>query len=518
MAVSQKLTLNQLENQGNNYQVNVLWTSAQTGASYNNVTRTAYLYYSVNGGEETVVTVKYTLPLRTEKVILNLTIVVPPAEEGTATLNVRTWMDTHISAGVVTLVEELELKPVESTMTAADAAIGTVIPVKIHSSSTEHTHSVRYEFGAKSGYLTETGGVSAEEIILAVTDIPFLLPESFYEEIPDARSGVCQLSCTTYAGDTQVGEPQQATFTVSADGSQCSPTVSGSVVDVNPQTLAITGNENQLIRYHSTALCTITPELKNYASVDKQWINGVELEQGSNEISIDKVEQEQVMFAVADSRGFRAEAAGAISLIPYRHLTMSASAERDDPTSGNATLRCSGLFYRGNFGDGTQNNTLTFQYKIGAGEFITAAADYSVGAPSVDSYSAALKLSGLSYQNTHTITVRVSDKLETVEKRLTLKKGVPVFDWGENDFKFNVPVTIEGEKNYAGKLLDVKGLLNAETLTVGGMPLNYVLYPVGGVFITYDPDADPNDIFGGAWESVNNSQILGDGYRWVRKA
>ena len=48
------------------------------------------------------------------------------------------------------------------------------------------------------------------------------------------------------------------------------------------------------------------------------------------------------------------------------------------------------------------------------------------------------------------------------EKTLTLKKGVPVFDWGEEDFRFHVPVEMPA-------------------LTVNGVPLaDYIRAIVAG--------------------------------------
>lgn len=495
MAVSQKLTLTQLENQGGNYQVGVLWTSTQTGPSYNNVARTAYLYYSINGGEENAVAVQYALPVRTEKVILNITIDVPPVENGTAKLSVRTWMDTRISAGVVTLTEELELRPVASTITAEDAFIGSSTLVKIHSSNVEHTHSIRYSFGAQTGYLTEDGGVSETKVTLASNEVLFAVPESFYEEIPDSVYGTVDLLCTTYAGNNQIGEPQQASFNVLVDDGICSPFIGGTVKDANNTTLALTGDENTLIRYHSTARCTITPEAQCSATIKTKWINGIEVTDDALELP--NIEQDQVVFKIEDSRGFQAETVNQLDLIPYRHLSLAASIERDDPTSGNATLQYSGVFYRGSFG--AVNNDLTFEYKIGSGEYQTADIDHTVN---LDRYTAVLNLSGLEYNRVYTIIARVSDKLETVEKKLTLKKGVPVFDWGENDFKFNVPVNVDAQ-------LDVK------SLTIGGVPLYHYFFPIGSVFITYNLETDPNEYFGGAWEQVFTGQT-NDGIRWKR--
>jgi len=445
MAVSQKLTLTQLESQGYHYQVRVLWLSNQTGSSYNDRERTAYLYYSINGGAENTVAVQYTLPLRTEKVILETVISVPQLPDGTATLAVRTWMNTHISAGVVELSETMEMEPTASTITASDAWIGSASAVKIYRSSIAHTHSVRYVFGDQTGYLTENGSTTAEEILLTAENIPFVIPESFYAQIPNDTQGTCYLYCTTYVDGTQVGEVQEASFTALANEELCMPLVTGTVVDVNEITTALTGDERVLVRYHSNALCTITPEAQHYASIKKMWVDAIELTEPT--WMLPSIKQEFVMFFAQDSRGYSNAFLCDYVYIPYTHLTSTPQVERDDPTSGNATLRYTGLCFSGSFGEA--ENDLSFAYQIDSGEFIPAEIEYSV---TEGRYTAVAKLTGLDYRKVYTITARVSDRLETVEKKLTLKKGVPVFDWGEEDFVFHVPVTIEGDLKVTGSL------------------------------------------------------------------
>ena len=60
-----------------------------------------------------------------------------------------------------------------------------------------------------------------------------------------------------------------------------------------------------------------------------------------------------------------------------------------------------------------------------------------------NTYTASADLTGLDYQNQYNISVSVVDKLSSVTKTVTVKKGIPVFDWGESDFAFHVPVNFE---------------------------------------------------------------------------
>ena len=67
--------------------------------------------------------------------------------------------------------------------------------------------------------------------------------------------------------------------------------------------------------------------------------------------------------------------------------------------------------------------------------------------------AATISLSDLDYTKAFAFEVVVSDKIATVTKAVTLPKGIPVFDWGENDFNFNVPVKIAGSLTIGGKTI-----------------------------------------------------------------
>lgn len=119
MAVSQNLTLTEskVDNASNTSEVTIKWTSTQSGDSWNGYTRTAYYYVSINGEAETKHSVSYILPQSTTATIVNTTITVPHKNNGTATIAVRTWMDTSISAGVVELNKSLTLTTIPRAST-----------------------------------------------------------------------------------------------------------------------------------------------------------------------------------------------------------------------------------------------------------------------------------------------------------------------------------------------------------------------------------------------------------------
>ena len=325
----------------------------------------------------------------------------------------------------------LDTIPRASTIGATDSNIGSVSMIVVSRKSAAYTHSVMFRFGTVIGYITEDGGISANEVTLSAVSIPFKVPDSFYGQIPDAPSGVCTLTCRTYSGNTQIGEAQPATFIATAAEALCKPVVSGTVVDSNAATKALTGDSSKLVRFMSTALCTISAEARNGASISRKTIGGAVISGDTR--SIPEVETGNILFEAVDSRGYATRIPVTASLVPYIKLTNNAVVNRTDPTSGNAVLSLRGACFCGSFG--TADNAVTAKYSINGGAEISVTPVMADGAYSLD-----IALSGLDYTRQHTIEVTVSDKLDSQPKTLTLKRGIPVFDWGENDFAFNVPV------------------------------------------------------------------------------
>lgn len=335
---------------------------------------------------------------------------------------------------------DLDTIPRASTIGAADANIGSNTTIVVNRKSTAYTHSIAYKFGSLSGYVTADGKTSSSESKYSATTISFAIPTSFYAQIPNAKTGTCTLTIKTYSGSTQIGDAQTCTLTITAPQAACAPSVSGAVVDSNDATIALTGDDSKLVRYYSTAMCTITAKAKNSATISAKKIGGAAVSGDTR--SIQNVEQNTVSFYAKDSRGYEATANVGFTLIPYVLLTNNSSGQRTDPTSGNAKLTIKGDFFNGSFG--SVDNALSVKYRIA-----TAGGSYGdyvdvEPAKNGNSYSATVPLSGLDYESEYTIQIVAADKLASVTKTVTIRRGIPVFDWGENDFEFHVPVYVGG--------------------------------------------------------------------------
>ena len=327
-------------------------------------------------------------------------------------------LDTIPRASTITCdgVTEIESKPV----------------IKISRKSDSFTHTILYKFGSVSGtVLTKTTGTTISG---------WTIPSSFYAQIPNSQTGEGTLTCITYNGSTQVGDPKTCALKVKTNEAKCKPTVSGSVVDTNNTTIALTGNKEILVRYASTALCTLTATLNNSAgSIKDKTINNVAI--SGNTLTITNVGTSTFDFYAKDSRGYHNTdkvVKPADKFIAYISLTNDATISRDEPTNNKAILQIKGNYFAGSFG--AKSNTLTVKYKQAGGNYVSVT-------PTIkdNKYSATVTLSDLDYTKAFDFEVVVSDAINTITKPLTLQKGIPVFDWGENDFNFNVPVTMKGK-------------------------------------------------------------------------
>ena len=390
----------------------------------------------------------YRIELRNGTVIASGTRVFTHEDDGTRSFSVS------IQGGIYTYAVNvsgsktftLDTIPRASSISCTTANIESNPTITISRASSSFTHTIAYQFGTLSGTIaTKTSATSITS---------WQIPASFYTQIPDAKTGWGTLTCQTYSGSTLIGT-SSCEFTVTTDEVKCKPTVSGTVVDTNADTIALTGNKDILVRYCSTALCTLATTLnKNAGSIKTKTINNVAI--SGTTLSIPNVEVSTFDFYAKDSREyFNSDkvAKTTAQFIAYIPLTNDATIYRDEPTNGKATLKIEGNYFAGSFG--ATSNTLTIQYRQGDGNYVSVTPTISN-----NKYSATVSLSGLDYTKSFNFEVVVRDRVTSVPKPLTLQKGIPVFDWGENDFKFNVPVTINGV-NILEKLAELESRISS---------------------------------------------------------
>lgn len=243
MSVNQTLTLEQIGQSitNNTSKVRIKWTSQQTGSSYNNAPGDkAYYYITINGGTETEHTVAFTLPQNTTKTILDTTLTVSHKADGTGSIKVRTWMDTEISAGVITQTKTLTLDTIpraSSVSAPSTGALGTALKITIGRKSANFTDKLYYKIGSKSAVrLTGYDGTAGT--------YSWTPPISLATNAPNSTKLAATIICETYNGTAYVGR-SECTVTLAIPASVV-PTLSVSVTDPTGNKTKYTGYLLQL--------------------------------------------------------------------------------------------------------------------------------------------------------------------------------------------------------------------------------------------------------------------------------
>lgn len=319
MAVSQNLSISQSSQDvaANTSKVRIVWTSTQTGTSYNGYTKTAYYYVSINGGAETQYAVNYTLPKGTTKTIVDTTLTVAHRADGTGSIRVRTWMNTGISAGTVTQDKTLNLTTIpratQPTLSASSVDMGGSVTISLPRASSSFTHDLAYSF-AGGDYKSIKTGVGAS--------YSWTVPD-LASSVPNATSGTITIRCITKSGSTSIGT-KTVTLTAKVPSSVV-PTIS--TVAAVEATSGIAAQFGAFVQGKSKVAVTITAAgakgstIKSYSSTlggrtytGRTWTSAVLTSSGSLSI----------VTTVTDSRGRTAKKTTTISVTAYYAPRISA--------------------------------------------------------------------------------------------------------------------------------------------------------------------------------------------------
>lgn len=244
---------------------------------------------------------------------------------------------------------------------------------------------------------------------------------------------IVKFALKTIIGSTALYSSINKTLTIKNPN----PTLNPTAVDSNAATKALTGDENKFIKYYSNASFSV-----GAAAVKESTLKSTKVVCGAKSSTsasgtLNAVESGTFTFTATDSRGNTTTKTLTKTLVNYVKLTCNLTAENPTP-DGKMYFKVNGNYFNNTFGAVANTLQVQFRYKENDGAYggwIDATATKSG-----NTYSAEVNLTGLNYQSAYTFQARAIDKISTggvnsAEKRV---KSIPVFDWGENDFQFNV--------------------------------------------------------------------------------
>ena len=233
------------------------------------------------------------------------------------------------------------------------------------------------------------------------------------------------------------------------------PKLSPVAKDVGSVSTTLTGNENIIIKNYNVLSVSQSAVAQKGATIvsEKITCGSKSINSGSGTLSY--VDSGDIVFSATDSRGNTTTQTLKKTLINYVDLTCNLKAGA--PTAdGKMNFTISGNCFNGSFGAKSNVITVQYRYKKESGSY----SSWTAATPtfSGNTYNAAVALTGLDYQSTYTFQARVIDSITNKESAERKVKTTPVFDWGADDFKFNVDVSIKN--NVIGSQRVIKDNIN----------------------------------------------------------
>lgn len=394
---------------------------------------------------------------KTEVTIFEDTVKVDHDADGTKsfTISLTCYGQAGTSLSGVTLsgsdTAVMDTIPRTSAFAATDAAIGSVSTITITRATSALHHRIKVQFGGLTGYVTNSGGFSSSASTITGTSVGFTIPDNFYYEIPDETNGTCTLTLYTLSNGTIIGDAVTKEIQITTISTRCNPTLTITMTHDNADTAALTGSNTAYIRSYSDAKCEVAATGRYGATIKSVWTDAEYTKNDDGTYTINPVESDTITFYAKDSRGYTGSTEVSITLVPYIVLTNNSVGGRPNPTDGSAFLQINGDYFADSFG--AVDNTIEISYSIVYPDGTESETQTVTPTITGNSYSARIDFTGFDYTKVYYANVTVKDKLLTVYKYVTIKQGIPVFDWGKYDFQFHVPVFINGNMVDAAEVL-----------------------------------------------------------------
>lgn len=351
------------------------------------------------------------------------------------------------------------------------------------------SHSVSINFGTINKYLKTDGTLSDSEVKYdtGTRTWSFNADKSYYKQF-NKKSGQGGITVRTYSGSTLVGS-KSGTLTIVANQALCSPVITGTVVDINETTKALTGDENVIIKYKSTPRLTtqiqITSPNDNNSTLSYLQVAGNNISDLTQRVfDVQNPTQNSFIVKAINSRDYSTETplSSTGTFIDYISPTITiTSAKRTEPTTGDATIEYKGDYYNGKFSKTTSNElVVTWKYKEKGVEEYTNGGTIT---PTIkdNTFSGTINVDGLfNYKKQYDIIVIVTDKLSSTQSVAQIPRGFPIFWWSENFVDIlgelringNNPFLYSEDETVIGKWYDGKPLYQKVIIHDDGCSVN----------------------------------------------
>lgn len=373
-------------------------------------------------------------------------------------LSVEAGVYTYAVSVSASGTHTLDTIPRASTVSATNANLGSASTITITRASSSFTHTLSYAFGSTTGTIVSKTTSTSYSWTPALT---------LANQIPNAVSGTCTITCDTYSGSTKVGSktctltltvPSTVKPTITSltatrvDGTV--PTAWGIYVQSKSKaTLKINGAAG----VYGSTISSYSISGGGFSSTESSFTTGFLTTSGTITFTA----------KVTDSRGRVSDAATvSISVVAYSNPTCSSHLSQRATSSG--TVNDDGTYVKGtvtfSYSSCSSKNTITtatYYKKSSATSWTNASKTFSSG--TAFTYGGGAISTESSYDVKYTITdafttVTILDLVSTAAVLMDFKaggKGIAIGKVAEKDNTFEVALTEHHTKAVQSEHTDI---------------------------------------------------------------
>lgn len=408
-------------------------------------------------------------------------------------LSIEAGVYTYAVSVTASGTHTLDTIPRASTVSATNTNLNSASTITITRASSSFTHTLTYSFGST------TGTIVSKTTSTSVSWTPAL---TLANQIPNAVSGTCTITCDTYNGSTKIGSKTcTLTLTVPASVKPTMTSVTATRVDGDvPTAWAI------YVQNKSKATVTINGAAGAYGSTISSYsISGGGYSSTASSFTTGLLAASgTITFTakVTDSRGRVSDAKTvSISVVAYSAPSFSSYISQRATSAG--VINDDGTYIRGlisfSYATCSSKNTITcatYYKKSSATSWTNANKSFSSG--TAFTFGGGAISTESSYDVKYTITdafttVTIIDMVSTASVLMDFKaggKGIAIGKVSEKD-----------------KTLEIA---DSWELEVHGKKLIDYIYPIGSIYLSVN-STSPATLFGGSWTQLKDRFLLGAG-------
>lgn len=408
-------------------------------------------------------------------------------------LSIEAGVYTYAVSVTASGTHTLDTIPRASTVSATNANMGSASTITITRASSSFTHTLTYSFGST------TGTIVSKTTSTSVSWTPAL---TLANQIPNAVSGTCTITCNTYNGSTKIGSKTcTLTLTVPTSVKPTMTSVTATRVDGDvPAAWAIyvqnkskaTVKINGAAGAYGSTISSYSISGGGYSSTASSFTTGFLTSSGTITFTA----------KVTDSRGRVSDAKTvSISVIAYSAPSFTSYLSQRATSAG--VVNDDGTYIRGlisySYASCSGKNTVTcatYYKKSSASSWTNANKSFSSG--TAFTFGGGAISTESSYDAKYTITdafttVTILDMVSTATVLMDFKaggKGIAIGKVSEKD-----------------KTLEIA---DSWELEVHGKKLIDYIYPIGSIYLSVN-STSPATLFGGSWTQLKDRFLLGAG-------